>query len=397
MRAGIWITTAAIVGLGVPAGRADVFLLQSGGRIEGTLVNTDEAPRTEYVIRTSPEAVVTLGADQVKEVVQPTPIDAEYDKLRHEHPDTPDGHMALADWCRDNKLTDLRKQHLERIVELDPNHRQARSLLGYNQIAGQWKTREEHMAAIGKVLHKGEWLYPQEIEINERKAESNKQRLEWIANLKRWKDWLGGPKDVTARSYITQISDPAAVPALQQGLADEQAPDVVREMYVRALGRIGTFDALLTLAERSLGDPSSEVRAVSLDLLSDDPQPAIVNYFMQQLHSKDNAVVNRAAYALQRFKDDRAVGPLIDSLVTKHKFAVVSGGGGMSATNSNFGSSFSSGSSTKIFTKELQNQNVLDALIVLVNGEVNYQFNVEAWKQWIAGRKKHKFVDARRN
>lgn len=382
---------------GAMSARADVFLLQSGGRLEGALVNADEKPRTKYVVRTSPGAVVTLSADQVKDVVPPTPTEAEYETLRHQHPDTPDGHWALAEWCREKKLADLRKQHLERIVELDPNHRQARALLGYNQIAGQWKTREEHMAAVGKVLHKGEWLYPQEIEINERKTEANRLRLEWIANLKRWKEWLGGPKDSTARSYIAAIADPAALPALQQGLADEQTPDVVRELYVRAVGRIGTFDAWLTLAERSLSDPSPEVRAISLDLLSDDPQPAVVNYFLQQLHSKDNAVVNRAAYALQRFKDERAVGPLIDALVTKHKFAVVSGGGGMSATNSNFGSSFSSGSSTQIFTKELQNQNVLDALIVLVNGQVNYQFNVESWKQWFAGRKKNKFVDARRS
>jgi hypothetical protein len=151
------------------------------------------------------------------------------------------------------------------------------------------------------------------------------------------------------------------------------------------------------LAERSLTDPSQEIRSVSLELLSDDPQPAVVNYFIQQLRSKDNAVINRAAYALQRFKDDRAVAPLIDVLVTKHKYSETSGGSGLSATNSSFGSGLSTGSSTFTYTKELQNPNVLDALIVLVNGQVNYQFNVDAWKQWYAGRKKAKFVDARRS
>lgn len=397
MRTGNWIAAATIVVLGAASARADVFRLQSGGRFEGSLVNADEAPRTKYVVRTSTGALVTLKADQVKEVEQPSSTEAEYETLRHQQPDTPDGHWALAEWCREHKLSDLRKQHLERIVELDPNHRQARGLLGFNQIAGQWKTRDEHMAAIGKVRYKGDWLFPQEIEINERKAEANRLRLEWIANLKRWKDWLGGPKDTTARSYIAQISDPAAVPALQQALADEEMPDAVRELYIRALGRIGSFDALMMLAERSLIDPSSEIRAVSLDLLTDNPQPAIVNYFIQQLHSKDNGVINGAAYALQRFKDDRAVAPLIDTLVTKHKSTVTSGGSGMSATNSSFGSGLTTGSTSQTFTKEMQNQKVLDALIVLVNGQVNYQFNVDAWKQWYAGRKKNKFVDARRN
>lgn len=386
-----------IVVLAATSVRGDVFLLQSGGRLEGALVNADEKPRTKYVVRTSPGAVVTLTADQVKDVVRPTPTDAEYAALRHQHSDTPDGHWALAEWCREQKLPDLRKRHLERIVELDPNHRMARSLLGYNQIAGEWRTREEHMAALGKVLHKGEWLYPQEIEINERKAEANRMRLEWIVNLKRWKEWLGGPKDATARANIAAIADPAALPALQQALADEQVPDAVRELYVRAVGRIGAFDSMMMLAERSLTDPSQEIRSVSLELLSDDPQPAVVNYFIQQLRSKDNAVINRAAYALQRFKDDRAVAPLIDVLVTKHKYSETSGGSGLSATNSSFGSGLSTGSSTFTYTKELQNPNVLDALIVLVNGQVNYQFNVDAWKQWYAGRKKAKFVDARRS
>ena len=70
-------------------------------------------------------------------------------------------------------------------------------------------------------------------------------------------------------------------------------------------------------------------------------------------------------------------------------------GGGMSATNGPFGAGLGMGSSTKVYQQELQNQPVLDALIVLVGGQVNYQFNIEAWKQWFAGRKKYTF-DARR-
>ena len=404
MNARLFSSAVVFTTLAAASANADVFLLGAGGRIEGDLVNADESPRTKFVVRTTPGAVVTLQADQVKDVVRRSPAEAEYELVRHQHPDTPAGQMALADWCRDHKLTDQRKLHLMRILELDPAHVQARSLLGYNLLGGQWKTREEHMAALGKVPYKGDWMYPQEIEIVEKKAETQRLRQEWVGNLKRWSDWLGGPKDQTARANIAAIADPSAMYALREAMKPEgypakkrTIPNPLAELYVQAIGRIGNLDAYMLLADLTLIDPSDEVRAASLDLLTDDPQPAIVNYYIQQLRSTDNLVVNRAGYALKRFKDERAISPLIDALVTKHKYAVVSGGSGMSATNSSMGSGFSTGSSTKVFNLDKENPFVFDALITIVNGQANFQYNVEAWKQWYAGRKKNQFLDARRN
>jgi hypothetical protein len=393
-----------------PPARADrdnhaVFLLGSGGRLEGDLVNGDETPRKKYVVQTALGAVVTLQADQVKEVVRRSPTELEYETLRHQQPDTPAGQMALADWCRDHKLEEQRKLHLKRVLELDPAHEKARGQLGYHMLGGQWKTRDEHMTALGKVPYKGDWMYPQEIEIVEKKAEATRQRQEWVANLKRWSDWFGGPKEQTARANIAAIVDPAAFPALQDAMKPDNypvkkrtIPDPLAEMYVQALGRIGNYEAYKLLADLSLIDPYDEVRAASLDLLLKDPQPSIVNHYMQQLRSTDNLVVNRAAYALKRFKDERAVSPLIDALVTKHKFAVTSGnsGGGMSASNGPGGPGLSMGSRTDVFTKDIENMEVLNALITITNG-TNYQYNIDAWKQWYAGRRKNKFQDARRS
>jgi hypothetical protein len=378
------------------AARADTFLLSAGGRIDGELLNATESPRTKYVVRSS-GATVTFDKNAVREVLQANPAEAEYQKLRHEQPDTVAGHLALADWCRDHKLNDQRKRHLERVLELDPNNAGARSQLGYAKLGGQWRTRQEHMAALGKVQHKGEWLYPQEIEILEKRDEAARLKAEWIGNLKRWRDWLGGEKDQAARSGLQAIADPAAVPAIVLALDDEPRFEV-RVLLIRALARIGTLDAQLLLAKGSLGDPSAEVRATALDLLVESPQPAIVNYYIQQLRSKDNEVINGAAYALARFKDTRAVGPLIDALVTSHKFQIVSGspGGGLSASNGPNGSGLSTGSSVQIVQQLKNNQQVLNTLILLTNNEVNYQYNVDAWKQWFAGRKKNTFVDSRR-
>ena len=143
-----WLITAA------PAA-ADVFVLSTGGQIEGTLVNTPDSPRDRYVIQTALGGQVTLNKDQVKQIVHKKPAEVEYEKIRHQYPDTVDGQWALAEWCREHHLSDLRKTHLKRIIQLDPDHVAARGLLGYGKFDGEWKTQQEVMTDRGYVEYKG--------------------------------------------------------------------------------------------------------------------------------------------------------------------------------------------------------------------------------------------------
>lgn len=391
-------TTIFFAGYVDRAALADTFVLASGASLDGELLNADESPRVKFVVRTAPGATVTFAKDQVRDFIRRNAAEVEYESMRHRHPDSVAGHWTIAEWCKENKLPELRKQHLDRILELDANHKEARSVLGYNKINGQWRTREQHMNELGKVQHKGEWMYPQEIEILEAREKANRKRAEWTADLKRWREWLGGAKDQTARTNLADISDPAALPAIHQSLDDEKR-DEVRVMLLRALGKIGTAEALMSLAAGSLQDPSAEGRAVCADLVLEANQPALTSYYIQQLRNKDNKILNRAAYILGRIKDPRAIGPLIDALVTSHKFAVTSGAGpgAISASNGSFGGGLSTGSSTRIIEQKAQNTDVLNALVILCGGATNYQFNVDAWKQWHAGRKKNSFADARRD
>lgn len=387
-----------IVALALPlsAARADVFLLPGGGRLEGALANGSQSPRTTYVVKLSGGATVTLGADQVEKVIARSAAELEYDRLRHDYPDTDAGQFALAEWCKDNKLVDLQKEHLRRVVELEPNHVKARALLGYNRIGGQWRTTTEHQTALGKVMYKGQWHYPQEIEIIENKSAAEKARREWFGNIDRWRKQLMTDKAEGAKASILAIADPAAVVALSDALGKEPSEDV-RRLYVEALGKIGTPDAVGILLERSLNDPADEVRYTCLDQLTGKPPQVLMTYYIQNLRSPLNDVVNRAASALQKFGDERAIMPLIDALVTTHKFKITTGsGGGMSATNSNMGSGLSMGTSTQTVTKLFENPDVLNTLVRLVPG-VNYRYEVADWKQWYSGRKKNQMLDVRRN
>ena len=223
--------------------------------------------------------------------------------------------------------------------------------------------------------------------------------------LKRWRGWLGSDRDGDARQNILAIDDPAAVAALDDGLVNESA-DEVRILYVEALARIGVPDAIQALAVCSMEDPVEEVRLTCLDNLQKTHSPEVVSYYVGRLRDKDNRKVNLAAVGLRRMKNASAVGPLIDALVTVHKFKIVtSNPGSMSSTfgtgpggsGAPGGGGLSVGGGPKIFDQSMQNRPVLEALIELTGR--NYGFDEQAWKNWYASQKKPETeaVDVRRD
>lgn len=380
------------------------FILESGGQIVGEILNPEQSPRETYLIKTDSGAQITLDKSQVKKIEYQRPDEVEYDKIRSRYPDTVEGQWALAEWCRENRLSVQRETHLKRILELNPDHEQARRTLGYSQIDGQWMTQEEWMTKQGYRRYKGRWMLPQEIELVERDRKNELAEKEWAKKVNTWRDWLGTDKAQLARENLLAIDDPQAIKALASALQDDPR-DRARLYYVEALAHIGTPEAMDVLAARTLEDPVEEVCLSCLDRLKEKKNPRAVNYFIGKLKSKDNAMVNRAAVALKHMGDPAAIGPLVDALVTVHKFKVVSGSGGggggggdqYSATFGNNGvSGFGFGGGPKVISKSLNNRAVLEALVEL-SGGVNYGFNVQTWKAWYLQQKKRTGVNTRRD
>ena len=117
-------------------------------------------------------------------------------------------------------------------------------------------------------------------------------------------------------------------------------------------------------------------------------------------------MINLAGFALGRMKDPSAIGPLIDALVTVHKFKIVKPGGD-NAMSSTFGTGpggkgarrrheLSAGGGPTMIRQAIRNQAVLDALVALTGQ--NFNFDKQAWKYWYAAQKKPRDVlDARRD
>jgi len=380
----------------------EVFVLATGGRVEGKLLNPDESPRTQYVIQTPSGSRLTLARSQVQQVLRLSPAELEYQRIRPSYGDTAEDQWALAQWCLEHRLPSLRKIHLQRTIELDEDHAEARRILGYHKENGQWVQREDVMRARGYVRFEGRWRVPQEVELLKAKRAAAAVEGEWMRKLKMWLGWLYTDRDGEARRNILSIKDPQAVKALAAALADDDRPHV-RVLLIEALGGIGTPRTHYILATRALEDPVEEVRLTCLDHLQETKHPDVVDYFCRQLGHKDNVLVNRAAVALSYMKDPASILPLIRALVTTHKYKVTSGGGpgrisptfGMGPGGGAGPSGLSIGGRPKIIQRQLQNRAVLDALVALTGR--NYQYNQAAWKEWYASQTRVEHVNLRRD
>ncbi|HTU24013.1 MAG TPA: hypothetical protein VMF30_01370 [Pirellulales bacterium] len=396
-----WALTIAVVGSLTAELRAEVFHLGNGGDVRGEILNPTESPRTHYVIKTAQGGKISLPADQVTQVDKQSAKEIEYDRLAAAAADSVKGQWDLAEYCRENHLHSQRTKHLERIIQLEPDHAEARRALGYSRVKGKWTTVEEGMNAQGRKFYKNAWRLPQEIELMERARHDELAQKDWFAKLKRWRGWYTGGKQEMARVNIGDITDPLAVKGLSYFLEHEEDRDL-KLLWIGALTRIGGggFEPLVTA---SLSDGDEEIRIACWERLAEAKyRPAVLRYISLLKH-KDNDMVNLAAVGLNYMQDPSAIPALIDALITIHKYTIPASGqpGQMTTTFGNGpggagGGNFSFGQAPpQEIKREIQNADVLRALVSLAG--TNFDYNVSAWKHWYASQKSPTVIDARRD
>jgi hypothetical protein len=258
------------------------------------------------------------------------------------------------------------------------------------------------MQERGYVRYKGSWLLPQEVELAEQRRKNDLAEKQWFANLKRWRGWLNDPdKAGQVRAEVGKIDDPLAVPALVQSVDAEQRREM-RVWCLQALGRIGSADAVKAIVENSLITTDEEIRLTCFDQLAGNALHIAVPMYVTALKNKDNERVNRAGYALGKLGDKSVILPLIDALITTHKFTVIEGSGNPNQMSAGFspggmspGGMTVGGNKPVTIKRDLSNQQVLDALAVLTG--VNLGFDQKAWRNWYGSQRKPVPVDTRRD
>jgi hypothetical protein len=376
---------------------ADTFELKTGGRVDGSLVSTDDS--RNYFIATPTGGQISIPRSEVARVVKDSDVQRDYIRKARSAPDTVEAHLELAEWCRERKLSDQLAAHYARILELDPDHEVARQQLGYRKQQGRWLSREELMSSRGMVWHSGRYRSRQEIEILERTQKSKLTKAEWGNRLERWRRHLADddPERVQeALVNIHGIRDPTASDAVVRLLRDEPEHDV-KLLLVETAARIDSRQTIEALAHLALEDADEEIREQCLEYLLESRSPGIASLFVRALTSKENEIVNRAAVALQTIGDSSAISPLIDALVTEHRYVMDNGTQGNHAYSMSSSGGFSfGGRGPRIERRRLKNPAGLTALVRL-SENANFGYDEAAWQTWLASRAKLDQVDLRRD
>jgi len=243
---------------------------------------------------------------------------------------------------------------------------------------------QELMTQRGFIRFRGAWRTSQEIELIERREQATIAAKKWLSRLDRLRRRLDTPAEsAQAQEEISEIADPAAVEALSGALAKEGSFRV-RGLYIESLGHIHSGEAAAVLTRTALDHPDPETRIAAVErLVAIGPQvaaPALI----AALSGPDNSRINRAAEALGRLGEMAAVAALIDVLETQH-MTLAGGGAAEGATSATFtpaGGGLSLGGGAKRMMVNVQNQQVLTALVKLTGK--NFQWDQAAWRAWFS-------------
>lgn len=384
---------------------ADVFHLKEGGKLEGKLLGRDG--ERNYVIMTKLGAQVTLSRKQVERVDRLSEVDKEYAKRSRTIPDTVEAHRELAQWCKENSRSKLAEHHYQRILEIDPTDEQARQKLGYQKFKGDWMTREEIMQNRGLQFFKGKYRTPQDIFLLQQEDKLESAEADWIKKLRLWRGWLNNSRRFDeAVENISQIDDPHATAAIVKMLEREEDQEI-RDLLIATLAELDHPLAVVKLVEYSLEDPLQEVRMQCIDYLLARGEPISLTPYVNALTPRRNSneIINRAAEALHELGDPNAISPLIDALVTTHKYKngeappgdynVTFGKNGGNAFGGG-GGGLSLGGKSKVISIDHNNLDVRRALVEL-SGGMDFEFDKTAWRRWYINEQIQEFVDTRRD
>lgn len=408
------IVAGCLAALAAQNAYADTFLLKNEGKIEGTLVNVDDKWAADYTIRTPDGGQITIPRTQVKEIVKLRDTEVTYDKIAPTYPDTVEGQMELASWCAKNFLSVAEKNHLRRVIELAPDHDKARRRLNYEKYQGEWLTKDEVLKRKGLLSYGGRARTAQEIELIEQRKLVDQKEKSWFAAMKRIREDLDSrdrAKQEAAKTKLLTIDDPNSVKAIvfyYDRENDKKQPDaarsrVLKQWLVEVLSKLGQGDALSALVKYSLEERDDDVRIACFEAVSKHKVAASVNRYMLALKDRDNDTVQRGAIGLRYMGDRRAIGPLIEALVTQHTYDLptnqATGPNSITTTFDKSGGSSGGGGlgvnqKPRKIKKHILNEEVHSALSQMTGQD--FGFDQKLWRKWLATQKETPQFDGRR-
>ena len=185
-----------------------------------------------------------------------------YEHKRAQAKPTVADQQHLARWCQQRGLHDQARAHWVQLLELSPDHSEARRQLGFRRVGRDWVTAEA-------------WQKAQEKQITN------------LANLNAWKGRIESLRKLTqhrsqfrrdkAAEEIRSIADTAAIPALEATFFRDTEANA--RLVVEALGNMSGEDAAMALVRNAIYSDYPAVREMATERLESHNH----DYFVPQL------------------------------------------------------------------------------------------------------------------
>lgn len=307
--------------------QADVIELTSGGRLAGTLAPDTPEDAEQFDITLLTGAEVRIPSSLVAAVVRRPLKFEEYESRARQVVGTVESHWDMAEWCRAQHLDEQREYHLERVLDYDPEHRQAHYGLGHTRKDDKWLTREEFAEmkrAEGFVKFDGKWVPVEKLDELQASSATTKAQKEWFRKIRVWLNWAGGSnqqRQADGLANLKNVRDPDAIPALIQFLGKSEHADV-RALFVQLVSPMKSPAKVVPLSQLAIYEDVRTIRDQAMDNIPEDGEETAQAIFIKALRDKSNLIVRRAGLALGRKGDEGAVPALIRALVTTHTYRV---------------------------------------------------------------------------
>lgn len=393
---------AALVSIPLVGVSADTVELSGGGHLSGKVNRQGDS----VIVQVDDEIRVAIPSSRVRRVVESDGLER-YRQLAAAAGNDAQRHYQLAIWCAtDGNVPGdsewYKRFHMERAVELDPEHAEARAAAGYVKDQGRWILKTDMFRERGLVSVSGKWEIPEAVAIEDYQEATNVEAKKWIREVSRLTKIVlrNDSKAQDAFAELKAIEDPLAAEAIAEQLQESREKmrqsQVLRLLWVQLLGRFRNAVSVQALVRAGIEERDPRIREAALEQLLEFGSSSAVATYVPMLKSNDNRLVNRAARALSWFPDPELALTYVDALVTEHQHMQAPGPGIQTGFTPDGGVGMAQGGKPKLVTQKMNNPAAL-ALVKTIEPDTDYGYNEQAWNEHFARQRTAFSGDLRRD
>jgi hypothetical protein len=301
----------ALLLLAAAALPADEVELTSGTVVEGKVEDLGDSIK---IVKSNGSAVYPKS--MVRKITPKKTVEEIYEERSFELKNGDlDGHLKLARWCVEKKLSKEAVAEFKRVIAIDGEQEEARAGAGFQRINGKWLTEDEANQAKGLVKHKGRWMTPEQRDLDlalEEQKELDRALQQEVTRLLAHLKSPDEKKRTEAIAALAKIDDKHKA---KQFIAAIPSPNRdVRKFLFEELGRMKEVAAIRPLVRRSLWDEDDTLRPVAYRAVQDIGHPDTALFYVPFLAEESISARIRCVDAMGIFKDLRVVPALLQAL-----------------------------------------------------------------------------------